>query len=129
MNAERMVSRILFWGGVLGTALMLAGLVSYGVRAGVHGEALNVPRVMENRAAGHAADVFTSVPQVFRGLRHRPVDPLAVAAVGILTLLATPATAVMAAIPAFVIAGDGRYARIATVLAAVLIVSLFAGGG
>jgi uncharacterized membrane protein len=129
MTVERMVSRILFWGGVVGTALMLAGLVGFGVRAGVHGEALNVPRVMENRAAGHAADVFASVPQVFRGLRHRPLDPLALAALGILTLLATPVTAVVAAIPAFVVAGDGRYATIAGVLAAVLIVSLLAGGG
>jgi uncharacterized membrane protein len=128
MTVERMVSRILLWGGVVGTALMVAGLVGYAVRAGIHGETLNVTRVIENRAAGHAADVFVSVSQVFRGLRHRPVDPLAIAALGILALLATPVTAIVAAVPTFLMAGDRRYATIAAVLAAVLIVSLFAGG-
>jgi uncharacterized membrane protein len=129
MTVERTVARILFWGGVLGTALMVAGVAGYAVRAGLRGETLNPARVMENRAAGHAADVFTSVPQVVRGLRHRPVDPLAIAALGILLLLSTPAAAIAAAIPAFILADDGRYAAIAATLAATLVASLLAGGG
>jgi uncharacterized membrane protein len=129
VTVERTVARTLFWGGLLGTALMVTGVSGYAVRAGAGGEMLNPARVMENRAAGHAPDVFTSVPQVIRGLRHRPVDPLAIAALGILLLLATPAAAIVAAIPAFIGADDGRYAAIAATLAAVLVASLLAGGG
>ena len=129
MTVERIVSRILFWGGVLGTALMVAGLAGYAGRAGAHGEMLNLARVVENRAAGRAADVFTSVHQVFQGLRQRPVDPLAIAALGILVLLSTPAAGIVAAIPAFIVAADRRYAAIAATLAAVLVASLLAGGG
>lgn len=129
MTVERTVARILFWGGILGTALMVTGVAGYSVRAGLRGETLNPARVMENRAAGHAADVFTSVPQVVRGLRQRPVDPLAVAALGILFLLSTPAVAIAAAIPAFILTDERRYAAIAATLAAVLLASLLAGGG
>ena len=66
--------------------------------------------------------------QVVAGLRHRPVDPLALATVGLLALLATPVAAVVAAIPIFLWDGDRRYALISTFLAVALIGSLLLGG-
>ena len=128
MTVERLVARVLFWGGVLAIALMVVGLAGYAIRAGAHGGRLSVAGETTGRT-GAAAGVFTSVSQVGAGLRRRPIDPLAVAAVGVLVLLATPVAAVIAAIPAFRLAGDRRYAVVATVLAAVLVIGLLVGGG
>ena len=58
----------------------------------------------------------------------KPVDPLAVAAVGLLALLATPVAAVVVAFPLFLSEGDRRYAVISAILAAALIGSLLIGG-
>ena len=125
IGVERVISRVLFWGGVLGISLMLFGLIGFAVRG--H-ETLNVTRLTEKREAGRAVGVFTSLPAVRRGLDTRPVDPLAVTAVGMLVLLVTPVVAVVAAIPTFIAAGDGRYAVIAALLAAILVGSLLFGG-
>lgn len=121
---ESVIARVLFWGGVLGISLMLLGLIAFAVRG--H-EPLDITRMTQNREAAHAIGVFTSLPAVRRGLQTRPVDPLAITAVGILLLLVTPVIAVVAAIPAFLAAGDGPYAVIAALLAAMLIGSLLLG--
>jgi len=126
---ERIVSRILFWGGAVSVAVMLIGLASYAVRVGVQGEALSVGRGVQSREAGDAPHVFISVRRVVEGLRHRPMDPLAIAAVGILALLATPVAAVVVAVPIFFATYDKRYGVVATVLAVALIGSLLIGGG
>jgi uncharacterized membrane protein len=129
MRVERMVSRILLWGGLLGIALMLLGLVGYAVRVGARDEALNPVRLTTTARASGAAHVFTSVGEVVAGLRRWPPDPLAIAAVGVLILLATPVMAIAAAIPTFLLEGDRRYAVISIILASVLVVSLLMGGG
>jgi uncharacterized membrane protein len=125
---ERIVSRILWWGGVASITLMLIGLVGDVVRVGIGSESFDVPRAIENQEAGRPPRVFTSLPQVVDGLRRRPIDPLAVAAVGLLTLLATPVAAVVVAVPVFLAGGDRRYALIAALLAVALIGSLLIGG-
>jgi uncharacterized membrane protein len=124
---ERIVSRILWWGGVASIALMLIGLVSYAVQVGVGSESFDVPRAIEPREAG-PPHVFTSVRQVLEGLRRWPVDPLAVAAVGLLALACTPVAAVVVSIGVFLSEGDRRYALISALLAAALIGSLLMGG-
>jgi len=125
---ERIVSRILWWGGVVSIALMLVGLVSYAAREGIRSDSFAMPRAAARGSAGTPPNVFTSVPQVLQGLRRGPIDSLAVATVGVLALLATPVIAVVAAIPAFVTEGDRRYALIATMLPIALIGSLLFGG-
>lgn len=125
---ERIVSRILWWGGVASIALMLIGLGSYAVQVGVGSESFDVPRGIEQRQAGRPPHVFTSVPQVLEGLRRWPVDPLAVAAVGLLALASTPVAAVVVSIAVFLSEGDRRYALISALLAAALIGSLLLGG-
>ena len=125
---ERIVSRILWWGGVASIALMLIGLISYAVQVGIGSEGFDVPRAIEPREAGPPPHVFTSVRQVLEGLRQWPVDPLAVAAVGLLALASTPVAAVVVSIAVFLSEADRRYALISALLAAALIGSLLMGG-
>lgn len=124
---ERIVSRVLWWGGVASVTLMLIGLVGYVVRVGIGSEGFDVPRAIEPWEVGRPPNVFTSLPQVLDGLRRRPIDPLAVAAVGLLALLATPVAAVVVAVPVFLAGGDRRYALIAALLAVALVGSLLIG--
>jgi uncharacterized membrane protein len=124
MNAARLTSRILFWGGLLSITVMVIGIIGVAVRGGLNGEILNERRVAENRAAARPTAVFTSVAQVRRALTQWPVDPLAVVAAGIVLLLATPFLGVVAAFVAFLAAGDRRYALISAELIAELLVSL-----
>ena len=125
---ERLVSRILWWGGVASIALMLIGLAGYAARVDIRGDGFQIPRRVERGQADPPPNVFTSVRQVIDGLRHRPIDALAITAVGLLALLGTPVVAVVAAIPAFLAQGDRRYALISTFLALALIGSLLLGG-
>jgi len=128
MTVERVVSRILWWGGIASLALMLIGLVGHAVQVGIGSDRFEIPRGVDRQGAATPPHVFTSVGQVVAGLRHRPVDPLALATVGLLALLATPVAAVVVAIPVFLREGDRRYALISTFLAVALIGSLLFGG-
>ena len=126
---ERIVSRILWWGGVASIALMLIGLVSYAVQVGIGSEGFDVPRAIEHREAGPPPHVFTSVPQVLDGApsvagRSAGGRRGGTARAG----LATPVAAVVVSIPVFLSEGDRRYALISTLLAAALIGSLLMGG-
>jgi uncharacterized membrane protein len=129
MTVERTISRILLLGGVLGIALMLTGLVAYAVRVGVGDDTLGPARLTTTSRAGGGVHAFTSIAEIRTSLRHRPLDPLAITAAGVLVLLATPVTATAAAAPVFLRRGDRRYAVIATVLTLVLVGSLLIGGG
>lgn len=62
-------------------------------------------------------------------LTHRPVEPIAGSALGILSLLVTPIVAVAATIPAFLVEGDRRYAAIAALVLVALTTGLWLGGG
>jgi uncharacterized membrane protein len=124
---ERLVSRILLWGGLLSVGLVLAGLVIYTVEGQPH--AREIVRVVHNREAGRAVDVFTSLADVRRALAQRPPEPLAITALGLVALLATPVVGVAAAIPAFWHAGDRSYAAIAAVVLAMLLFSFALAGG
>jgi uncharacterized membrane protein len=125
---ERTVARALLWGGLLSVAVMIAGLTIYAVQGQPH--ARDLVRVVRNRQAGLAVDVFTSVEDVRRALGHRPIDALAVATLGLLGLLATPVAGVTVAVVSFWRHGDRQYSLIAAAVLAMLCVSLaLAGGG
>jgi len=125
---ERVIARLLMLGGLLSVSLVLVGLVVYAAQG--HPEAREMVRVVHNREAGRAVDVFTSLGDVRRALAQRPPDPLAVTALGLVCLLATPVLGVAAAGVGFWRAGDREYALIAGVVLAMLLLSfaLAAGG-
>jgi|SoiMethySBSTD1v2_1073268.scaffolds.fasta_scaffold01148_22 uncharacterized membrane protein len=119
---ERAVARVLLWGGLLSVSLMLLGLALYAGQG--HSHVREVMRVVQNRAAGRAVDVFTSLGEVCRALRQRPPDALAIATLGLLCLLATPVVGVAVSAVWFWRERDRRYALISAVVLAMLLVSL-----
>jgi len=122
---EALIARLLFWGGLLSVAFILLGLGLYAVHGGFHAH-LSAPLRVEQ---SHPPGVFVSLPAVLRGLRAHPADPLAVIAFGLILLLMTPVLGVALAIPGFLAAADLRYAAIATIVFAMLVLSaLFSGG-
>jgi uncharacterized membrane protein len=127
-RVERWVARVLLLGGLLSVSLVLGGLVVYAIQG--RPEAREIVRVIENRQAGRAVDVFTSLGDVRRALTRRPPDPLAVTALGLVLLMATPVLGVVAAGVAFWRARDRQYAGIAGVVLAMLLLSIaLAAGG
>jgi uncharacterized membrane protein len=120
---ERLVARVLLVGGVLGIAVIVLGLGLYGGQGGFRHHVLRVDRAVPGEPG-----VFVSIRQVVDGMRRHPVDPLAVSALGLVLLMATPGLAVAVAIPAFVAARDFRYAGIASLVLAMLLVSLLLAG-
>ena len=127
-TVERPVARVLLLGGLLSMSLMLSGLVFYAAQG--HPEAREIVRVIRNREAGRAVDVFASLGDVRRALAQRPPDPLAITVLGLVCLMVTPVLGVAAAIARFWRAGDRDYATIACIVLAMLLLSfaLAAGG-
>ena len=127
-TVDRLIGRILMVGGLLSIALMLAGLVIYAAHG--HPQARELVRVVHNREAGRAVDVFTSLGDVRRALARRPPDPLAVTALGLVCLLVTPVLGVAAALVGFLRVGDRDYATITAIVLGMLLASfaLAAGG-
>lgn len=120
---ERLVARVLLVGGLFAIALIVLGLGLYAGQGGFRHHVLRVDRAVPGEPG-----VFVSVRQVINGIRRHPVDPLAVSALGLVLLMATPGLAVAVAIPAFVTARDFRYAGIASLVLAMLLVSLLLAG-
>ena len=118
---ERLVARVLLIGGLLSLTLMAGGLVGYAVEG--QPQAREIVRVIRNREAGRAVDVFSSLGDVRRALVHRPPDPLAITALGLVVLLATPVAGAAVAVPAFWRAGDHDYTTIAAVVLVMLLSS------
>ena len=127
MRVEMIVSRVLFWGGLVSIVLMLLGLVGYAVRTTRDGDVLNFQRLVENREHARSTEVFVSLAAIGKGLRQRPIDPLAVAALGIVLLLLTPVLGVVVALVGFWTAGDRRYTVIAGIILVELVVSFLLG--
>jgi uncharacterized membrane protein len=124
---ERMVARVLLWGGLVSVSVMLLGLAIYAVQGQSRGrEAL---RVVQSRQDGRPVGVFTSLTEIRRGLDQRPPDALAITAVGLLCLLGTPVAGVVVAIISFQRHRDLRYTLISAIVLAMLLVSLLLAGG
>ena len=120
---EHLVARVLLVGGLVGLALIALGLGLYAAHGGFHGHVLALTRP---DAAPWPPGVFVSLRQIVVGLRQW--DPLAIGALGLVVLMATPAVAVTLAIPGFLLAGDGRFATIAGLVLTMLLVSLLLAG-
>ena len=127
-GVQRVTAQILLSGGLLGGLLVALGSILYAAHGGLHGPALEVHRTVRI-GAGHPPEVFVSIREVIRGLTARPIDPLAVIALGLVLVLATPVLSVAAAIPAFLGEGDRRYAAIAGMVLSMLLASLLLAGG
>jgi hypothetical protein len=128
-RAERVAARVLFWGAVLGIAVMAAGLGGAVLATGAALDRAPRERHARGLVGPPAIAPVTSLPHVLRSAAHHPTDPAAIAPLGVLTLLVTPIAAVAATIPAFLIDGDRRYAAIATLLLLALSASLWLGHG
>ena len=127
-GVERAVARVLLGGGLVSVSLMLAGLFALAAHDQRH--AWEGVRIVQNRRAGGAPDVFTTLGDVRRGLSRRPLDGLAIATLGLLCLLATPVAGVAAALVCFWRQRDRPYVVISALLLALLLVSLaLARGG
>src|SRR5206468_8600971 len=118
-TTERIIARILTFGGLFSIALVLGGLVFYAAEG--HPQAREIVRVMHSREAGRAVDVFTSLGDVRRALAQRPPDPLAITALGLVGLLVVPVVGVAAAAVAFWRAGDRDPAAVSRPAPALLV--------
>ena len=128
-GVEWVIAQILLWGGILGGLLVVLGLILLAGHGGFERPVLEVHRLIRPGRADHPPEVFVSVLEVLRGLRARPVDPLAVIALGLVLLLITPVVSVAAAIPAFFGEGDRQYAAVAGIVLSMLLISLLLAGG
>ena len=129
LGVERLVARVLLLGGALGVTVALVGLILYATAGGIHGDSVDVERVLAHRAQGQPPAAFLSIWEVVRGVARRPIDPLAVMELGLLALVGTPAVGVAVAIPAFLTAGDRQYAVIAAIVLTMLVVGFLVAGG
>ena len=127
MNPERLVSRVLFIGGIVSLVVLVLGLLAY-VAAARQGETTAaLDRIMAHEVKGHPAAVYSTLSEIRHGLARR--DALAVTALGLVLLAATPVIGVMVAIVAFARARDHDYAVIAAIVLCVLMVSFILSGG
>jgi len=119
VSAERAVSRVLAWGGVLGLAFMLIGGVGYAVRSPELGQAQS--------RLGQAHDHIAFPGAIRDGLRRWPVNPLAVETFGVFVLVLTPVAGLAVAVPCLWRTGDTRYAVIAAIVLAAVLLSFLLG--
>jgi len=88
------------------------------------------PRVWEIVRSAHAPergpalDAYTTLGQLRHALARHPPDGLALTALGLMCLLATPVAGVAVAIAAFWRHGDHAYAAIAAAILGMLLVSV-----
>lgn len=125
-HVERVVSRVLLWGGLLSIVAMTLGMGLY-AKQPVGGVDVLRLRIVEHSVEDRAVPVFASLDGIAQGLGHRPVDPLAVTALGVVGLFLTPVAGVFVAILSFWSSGDRSYTLIATIVLAGLLLSFALG--
>lgn len=129
-GVERVISRVLFLGGVVSVGIALLGLVLHFVVQAIAARPHEVERLAWRQATGHSPHVFVSVPEIWRALTASPPEPLALTAIGLLLLLVTPIVGVGVAVVGFRRERDRDYTVIAAIVLGMLLVSfLIAGGG
>jgi uncharacterized membrane protein len=127
---EILVGRVLLWGGLISILVVLAGFGLHLLRGPVEMNSTLVNDVTgpSSAAGGRAPGVFVSGSEIIAGLRRRPIDPLAIIALGLVMLLATPVVAVILSVPAFAAIRDHRYVAISFIILCILAVGFFIGG-
>ena len=126
---ETLIARLLFWGGTLSILIVLSGLGLYAARGGFNDRTIDLHRVVGTVGTAHPREVFVSLTEVAHGLEAHPMRPTAVIALGLTLLLMTPVAGVVVAIVGFLADGDYRYAAIATIVFALLVVGTVMAGG
>jgi uncharacterized membrane protein len=121
---EHLVARVLLVGGLAGLVLIAVGLGAYAAQGGFHHQVL----VLKREPGAPPPGVFSSLRQVVQGVRRRPIDPLAVSAIGLVVLMLTPGVAVAVALPCFVAAREYRHATIVAAVLSMLLLSLLLAG-
>jgi uncharacterized membrane protein len=109
------ISNVLRGGVLLSAAFIVVGVVAFYWRYLASG------RHVSDRPFPHSLDM------VAQGLL--AADPLAIIALGLLILLATPVLRVAVSIVAFALEHDWRYTAITTLVLAILIASFLLGRG
>lgn len=113
-QTELVISFVLRGGVLLSAGIILVGVIAYYVRYGSAASRLAADRVFPH-----------TVSSVFAGLAQG--SPLAIIALGLLVLLATPVLRVLVSIFAFAVERDWRYTVITTIVLVILLVSFFLG--
>jgi uncharacterized membrane protein len=121
LAVERLVGRVLLWGGLLSLTLIAIGVLGYAAQGAP--QVREIVRAVHAQERGPAPDVYTTLGQIDRALARRPPDALALAALGLVCLLATPVAGVAVAVAAFWRHGDRDYAAIAAAVLAMLLAS------
>jgi uncharacterized membrane protein len=129
MSPERLVSRVLSLGGLVSLTVLVVGLVIYVAAAGTGQETNDLYRSLTHAQAGRPAAVYSTLTEIAHGVRREPPDPLAIIALGLVLLVATPVASLVAAMVAFARAGDRDYAVIAAIVLCILLVSFTLSGG
>ena len=127
---EVLVGRVLFWGGLLSILIVCTGFGLHLLSGAAQWNYEVVAEVTGPAAAssgGHAPGVFVSGAEIMQGLGRRPIDPLAIIALGLVMLLATPILAVALAVPGFAVISDYRYLVISLLILGLLAAGLLVG--
>ena len=125
---EILVGRVLFWGGLISILVVLTGFGLHLLKAPAEVNSTVIGEVINPRSVGdHATGVFVSWPQIVGGLSLRPADPLAIIALGLVMLLATPVLAVLLSVAAFAVIGDYRYLAISVIILGILAAGFLIG--
>lgn len=120
-DIQKTVGRVLLGGGLLSLVLMVSGALVY-VAQGAPDAAAIVGAVHAGQR-GVALDVYPTLGALGRALVRHPPDGLALTALGLVCLLATPVVGVALAIAAFWRHGDREYTVIAAAILTMLLVS------
>ncbi len=129
LAVEAAIARLLFWGALIGIGVILLGLLLHAAQGGLAADAASLDRLAHGGDEVHPAAVFRSLGEIAGGLARRPPDPLALAALGLLLLVATPVLGVALAVVGFLQVRDRRYVLISSLVLGILLVSFFVGGG
>ena len=127
---EILVGRVLFWGGLLSILIVCAGFGLHllsGAAQEDHDLIAEVTGPSAASSGGPAPGVFVSGADVIQALRRRPIDPLAIIALGLMLLLATPVLALAMAVPGFAVMRDYRYLMISLLILAILAAGMLVG--
>jgi uncharacterized membrane protein len=127
-SPEVAAARVLLVGGIAGVAVMVLGVLLAVLEGEARLPTRDAAAVVQAPAAPGTPHTPVSAAEILRGLTHRPVNPLAIAALGIVTLFVTPVVAVAAAGLAFLREGDTRFVVISAIVVALLLLSFALGG-
>jgi uncharacterized membrane protein len=112
-QAELIISNVLRGGVLLSAGIILLGVIIFYARSAAGGHTLaDKPFPATLTAVGHGLTVG---------------DPLAIIALGLLILLATPVARVAVSIVAFALEGDRRYVVITSIVLLILLASFALG--